>query len=65
MFSFSLFALPNEPVRRLQVWLASLKTSVVALCELGNSEPEFPRLMKDVFPKHRFAGESKWLLAKL
>ncbi|PYJ73721.1 MAG: hypothetical protein DME72_05065 [Verrucomicrobia bacterium] len=65
LFLFPLFALPNEPSRRLQVWLESRLTCGGDLRELKVRERKLPELTKDGFPKHRFVGESRWLLVKL
>ena len=59
-------ALPNEPWRRLQVWLESRPTSGGDLRELEGCRGRPPRIEeRRVFQAHRFVGESRWLLVKL
>ncbi|PYJ96131.1 MAG: hypothetical protein DME68_09105 [Verrucomicrobia bacterium] len=65
LFSYRPFALPSELSRLPQVWLESRPTSGGDLHGLQRRERKSRGLRKDGFPRHRFVGESKWLLVKL
>jgi hypothetical protein len=56
---------PSELSRRPKVSLESRPASGGDLRELRARERKLPELRKDGFPKHRFVGESRWLLVKL